>query len=392
MPLDPSTAAAPIDALALAQALIRCPSVTPADAGALDVLARALEPLGFACHRLTFEAEGTPPIDNLFATIGEGSPHFCFAGHTDVVPAGDKAAWTHDPFAAIVADGRLHGRGACDMKGAIGCFAAAAARFLADRGRPAGRLSLLITGDEEGPAVNGTVKVLEWLADQGLRLDACVVGEPTSVDNLGDMIKIGRRGSLTGHLTVSGVQGHTAYPDRADNPLPRLVRMLSAMVAKPLDNGSAHFPPSNLEITTIDVGNLAANVIPAKGQAVFNARYNDRHTGESLMAWVRACCDAHADGKPYDLAMKSSGDAFVTEPGALTDLVTAAIGEVTGRTPELSTTGGTSDARFIRAYCPVVELGLVGRTIHQVDEHVEAADIGVLTDVYTAILRHMFPA
>ncbi|MCC2690985.1 MAG: succinyl-diaminopimelate desuccinylase, partial [Rhizobiaceae bacterium] len=330
------------DPVALTQALIRCPSITPADAGALDVLVRALEPLGFVCHRLRFEAEGTPPIDNLYARLGTSGPNLCFAGHTDVVPPGDPAAWGADPFAGAIANGKLYGRGAADMKAAVAAFVAAAGRRLAAKGAPSGSISLLITGDEEGPAVNGTRKVLDWLVEQGEVLDACIVGEPTNPNYLGEMIKVGRRGSMMGHLTVHGTQGHVASPHLADNPLPRLVRMLAALTAEPLDRGNEHFQPSTLALTTIDVGNPADNVIPAKGSASFNIRFNDEHTSDTLKNWIRRKCDSV--GGPYDLAFRVSGESFLTLPGRLSDLVASAVQRVTGHRPELSTTGGTSDA------------------------------------------------
>ena len=376
-----------VDAAALAQALIRCPSVTPADAGALGVLEAALTPLGFTCHRLRFEEAGTAPVDNLYARLGDAGPNLCFAGHTDVVPPGERKGWTVDPFAGTIQDGRLYGRGAADMKGAIAAFVAAVARRTA-AGPVKGSISLLITGDEEGVAVNGTRKVLGWLKERGERLDACVVGEPTNPRALGDMIKIGRRGSLTGHLTVYGAQGHVAYPHLADNPLPRLVRMLAAVTAEPLDAGTAHFQPSTLALTTIDVGNPATNVIPAQGQATFNIRFNDAHDPAGLEAWLRARFDSV--GGAYDLRLVCSGDSFVTPPGPLSALVADAVEAVTGRRPELSTTGGTSDARFIKDHCPVVEFGLVGQTMHKVDEHVALDDLARLTDIYHAILRDAF--
>ena len=377
-----------IDPVALTRDLVRCPSVTPADAGALDVLQRALESLGFVCHRLRFEEAGTPPIDNLYARLGTTSPNLCFAGHTDVVPPGDPAAWQADPFGGEIMDGLLYGRGASDMKAAIACFTAAVARHLGSASQPAGSISLLITGDEEGPAINGTRKMLEWLAEKGEVLDACVVGEPTNPRYLGEMIKVGRRGSMTGYLTVHGTQGHTAYPHLADNPLPRLVRMLAALTAEPLDQGNAHFQASTLALTTIDVGNPATNVIPAKGSATFNIRFNNEHTGASLETWVRKVCDAV--GGPYDLTVSVSGEAFLTPPGPLSALVADAVERVTGHRPELSTTGGTSDARFIKSYCPVVEFGIVGQTMHKVDEHVAVADVERLTDIYAAIIDGFF--
>ena len=378
-----------VDPVELTRALIRCPSVTPEDAGALGVLQAALEGLGFACHRLTFSQAGTADVDNLYARIGRKQPNFCFAGHTDVVPVGDEAAWSVDPFGAELVDGVLYGRGAVDMKGAVACFVAAAARFLAARGDGFdGSISLLITGDEEGSAINGTRKVLEWMAENGERIDVCVVGEPTNPTRLGDMIKIGRRGSLTGRLNVRGTQGHVAYPQLADNPIPRLVRTLAALTEAPLDEGSEHFQPSNLEVTTIDVGNTASNVIPAAAGATFNIRFNDHHSADSLVEWLRATCAAHAGA--HDLDLHIGGEAFLTPPGHLSDLLGSAVERVLGVRPELGTTGGTSDARFIKDYCPVAEFGLVGQTMHKVDERVTAGDLRALTDVYAGVLDAYF--
>ena len=373
--------------LALARALIRCESVTPEDGGALDELQRVLQTLGFTCHRLPFEEPGTALVDNLYARRGEGRPHFCFAGHTDVVPTGDRAVWTRDPFAAVVEDGVLYGRGASDMKGAIAAFVAAAARFGAT-GAGAGSLSLLITGDEEGPAVNGTRKVLDWLAERGETLDACLVGEPTNPEELGEMVKIGRRGSLNGTLRVAGRQGHVAYPALADNPLPRLVALLNALLALTLDEGTDHFQPSRLELTSIDVGNKATNVIPGAAVVRFNVRFNDRHTGASLERIIRACLDAV--GETYDLAIKVSGEAFVTPPGRLSAIIAESVAAVTGVTPALSTTGGTSDARFIKDHCPVAEFGLLSRTMHRTDECVPVESLEQLTDIYLGILQRYF--
>ncbi len=377
-----------IDAVALAQDLIRCPSVTPRDDGALGVLEAALTPLGFVCHRLRFKQEGTAPVENLYARLGTEGPNFCFAGHTDVVPPGELKGWSIDPFAGAIHNDRLYGRGAVDMKGAIAAFVAAVSRRLAADGPPAGSISLLITGDEEGVAINGTKKVLDWLAARGETLDACVVGEPTNPKALGDMIKIGRRGSLTGHLTVFGAQGHTAYPHLADNPLPRLVRMLAAITEKPMDEGTAHFQPSTLALTTIDVGNPATNVIPAQGKATFNIRFNDAHTPASIESWLRGCFDAV--GGAYELDIHCSGESFLTAPGPLTELVAEAVETATGRRPEYSTTGGTSDARFIKNFCPVVEFGLVGQTMHKLDEHTLVSDLNGLSAIYEVILQRVF--
>jgi succinyl-diaminopimelate desuccinylase len=382
------------DPIELTRALIRCPSVTPVDKGALDVLQSALEALGFACTRLPF-GEGAERVDNLYARLGTAAPNFCFAGHTDVVPVGERAAWSVDPFGAEVKDGTLYGRGAADMKGAIAAFVAAVARFKAARGGEIpGSVSLLITGDEEGDAVNGTVKVLGWLKETGEVLDDCLVGEPTNPDALGDMIKIGRRGSLTAHLTVRGVQGHTAYPHLADNPVHRLARILVAITSEPLDEGSEHFQPTTLQVSTVDVGNPASNVIPGEARATFNVRFSDKHTSESVIAWLNErCAAAMADGDgdaSYELDVRVSGESFLTPPGRLAELVRDAVGEVTGTAPEFSTTGGTSDARFIKDHCPVVEFGLIGQTMHKADERMAVADIEALSEIYERVLARYF--
>ena len=378
-----------VDPLALARDLIRCPSVTPEEGGALGLLERTLSGLGFACHRLPFSEPGTPDVDNLYARFGTASPNLCFAGHTDVVPPGDRDGWHQDPFAAEVVDDRLVGRGAADMKGAIAAFVAAASRFVGRRGPDfGGSVSLLITGDGEGPAINGTVKVLKWLADRGESLDACVVGEPTNPGALGEMMKIGRRGSLNAWLTVKGRQGHAAYPHLADNPISRLVAILADLESKPLDTGSTHFQPSTLALTDLEVGNPTTNVIPAAAKARFNIRFNDLHGGDSLSRWIRQRCDA--SGAVYELTVSVLGESFLTPPGRLSDVVADAIRKVTGRTPELSTTGGTSDARFIKDHCPVVEFGLSGSTMHQVNENVPVADIERLSRVYEVILGGWF--
>jgi succinyl-diaminopimelate desuccinylase len=375
---------AALDPAALAAALIRRPSVTPKDEGALEIVAAALEELGFTCHRLAFG-----DIQNLYARRGVGRPNLCFAGHTDVVPAGAAEAWSFDPFAASLRDGALCGRGAVDMKGAIAAFIAAVQRYLAERRRDlTGSISLLITGDEEGDAINGTRKVLEWLAARDEAIDACLVGEPTSAQFLGDMIKIGRRGSMTGRLTAHGVQGHTAYPQLADNAAHRLVAMVHALTTAELDRGSEHFQPSTLQVSTIDIGNPASNVIPASARAVFNIRFNDRWTSEKLRAWLIEKLDAV--GGRYTLDVAVSGESFLTAAGPLSDRLADAIRRVTGRTTELSTTGGTSDARFIQAYCPVAEFGLVGQTMHKVDERVDLADLSRLTEIYYTFLSLFF--
>jgi succinyl-diaminopimelate desuccinylase len=381
-------------ALDIARDLVRCPSVTPADAGALGVLESLLKDAGFETHRLTFSEPGADDTDNLYARIGTSAPHLTFAGHTDVVPPGDDAAWSHGAFAGNVTDGVFYGRGAVDMKGAIACCVAATLDYLAAHGGkpPKGAISFLITGDEEGPAVNGTVKLLEWAAKRGEKFDHCLLGEPSNVNAIGDCIKVGRRGSLSGTLIVEGKQGHVAYPDRAHNPIPDLAVLVAALNAEPLDRGTDHFPPSNLEFLSVDVGNPAWNVIPAQARARFNMRYNDCHTQPSLRALIEervanACGNrikAHVTWEP------SNADAFLTQPGAFTDLVIAAIEKVTGRTPKLDTGGGTSDARFITNYCPVLEFGLVGQTMHQIDERAPVADIDALTTIYRGVLDRYF--
>ena len=380
-----------IDPVELAIELIRCESVTPRDAGALTVLQNVLEGFGLTCHRLPFQAPGTEAVDNLYARIGAAAPHFCFAGHTDVVPEGDRADWVVDPFSAEIIDDDLVGRGTTDMKGAIAAFVAALATFLNERdGDLPGSISLLITGDEEGVAINGTKKVLEWMSAQGEKLDDCLVGEPTNPNDLGEMIKIGRRGSVSAWLTVEGTQGHVAYPHLADNPIPRLMEMLNSITERQLDEGLEHFQPSNLEVTSIDVGNSATNVIPARAKAALNIRFNTNHTSESLIAWLRSRCDAI--GGDYTLETHVTGEAFLTPPGPLSDLVAAAVKDTLGREPTLSTTGGTSDARFIKDYCSVAEFGLISQTMHKVDERAAVADVVALTRVYRAVLDRYFAA
>jgi len=378
-----------IDPVELARDLIRCPSVTPDDAGALDLLEARLKDLGFACHRLKFQTAGEPEIDNLYARLGTAGRNFCFAGHTDVVPVGRREGWTVDPFAAEIHDGWLYGRGAADMKGAIAAFTAAVAAFKArhQAGLP-GSISLLITGDEEAKAVDGTVRVLDWLKQQGEHLDAALVGEPTNPRELGEMMKIGRRGSLTGYLTVHGVQGHVGYPHLADNPIPRLMAALTALDARVLDRGNAHFEASNLEITTIDCGNTATNVVPAEVRATFNIRFSTEQTSAGLKAWISETCEKLAGN--HDLRLEVGAEPFFTDPGPFTSVVADAITEALGRRPELSTTGGTSDARFITRHCPVVEFGLVGQTMHKTDERVPVADIAALSHAYGLILDRYF--
>jgi succinyl-diaminopimelate desuccinylase len=370
-----------LDPVLLAQALIRRPSVTPADAGALDVLQAALEGMGFACRRLPFG-----DVDNLYARLGDSGPNFCFAGHTDVVPPGE--GWRHAPFEGVVEDGTLHGRGAADMKSAIAAFVAAVARI----GKQKGSISLLITGDEEGVGVNGTQKVLGWLKENGERLDHCLVGEPTATARAGDTIKIGRRGSLNVELAATGVQGHVGYPAKAKNPIPPLALLVTRLSAHKLDDGSAHFDPSTLCFTTIDVGNPATNVIPGEARARLNIRFNDRHTPQSLIAWIEdeAAKVVTQTGAEISVTPQVSGVSFLTPPGAFTALVADAVRTVTGTAPQFSTSGGTSDARFIKDSCPVLELGLAGATMHKVDECVPVAEIAALTDIYAAILKAYF--
>ncbi|MFQ6017290.1 MAG: succinyl-diaminopimelate desuccinylase [Kiloniellaceae bacterium] len=390
-----SSDAALLDPVELTRRLIRCPSVTPDEGGALDLMERWLTGLGFTCHRLPFSEVGSAEVDNLYARLGADGNNFCYAGHTDVVPVGDAAAWSVDPFGAEIVDGCVVGRGAVDMKGAIACFIAALAGFLDRRGRAfGGSISLLITGDEEADAINGTRKVLAWLAERGETLDACLVGEPTSNERLGDMVKIGRRGSLNGVLTVTGTQGHTAYPHLADNPLHHLVRMLDALTNEALDDGSEHFPPSSLQLTSIDVGNPTANLVPAKAGAAFNVRFNDLHSSAAIEDWLRARLDRAIDGSRgarYEFAIRVSGEAFLCPPGRFSDLIAGAVEQVVGVTPELGTGGGTSDARFIKDCCPIAELGLLNTTAHQVDERVSIADLKDLTAIYAAVLNRYFP-
>lgn len=390
------------DPVAIARTLLMCPSVTPAEGGALAALEQLLAPAGFTVARPVFTADGTADVENLFAAIGAGERHLCFAGHTDVVPPGDIGGWTHGPFDGDIADGMLYGRGAVDMKGGIAAFAAAALDFVAARGPDfGGRISFLITGDEEGPAINGTVKLLDWALARGERLTACIVGEPTNPDALGDAIKVGRRGSLSGTIVIRGVQGHVAYPHLADNPIRAVPAFVSALSSPPLDRGSANFQPSNLEVTTIDTGNRATNVIPAEVRLAFNVRFNDNWTPATLMAELRSRATQAAQSthlrRPdaalvdFDIAFeKTVSDVFITTAPDLVDGVADAVEAVTGRRPELSTGGGTSDARFIKNYCPVVEFGLVGQTMHKVDERVAVEDLKTLARIYRVFLDRYF--
>ena len=381
------------DPVAIARDLIRCRSVTPEDGGALGVLQDVLAKAGFTVHRTTFAEPGTVPIDNLYARVGVESPNLVFAGHTDVVPPGDEGAWRHPPFAGEVSGDKLYGRGAVDMKGGIACFVAAALDHLAAHGgKPKrGSISLLITGDEESVAVNGTVKLLKWAAERGETFDNCILGEPSNVEVVGDTIKAGRRGSLSGTLIVHGRQGHVAYPDRADNPVRGLVKLIEALQA-PLDEGSAHFDPSNLEFTSVDVGNPTVNLIPADARARFNIRYNDCHSQTALRTLLEQRAQTAAAGRirfSFDWP-PSNADVFVTKPGPFTDLAAAAIEDVTAKKPKLSTSGGTSDARFIKDYCPVLEFGLVGQTMHAVDECAPVSDLVTLTAIYQRIIDKYF--
>ncbi|MGL5114705.1 MAG: succinyl-diaminopimelate desuccinylase [Beijerinckiaceae bacterium] len=381
------------DTLAITRALVRCPSVTPAEAGALSYLEGLLKEAGFTTHRPVFSAPGTPDVDNLYARIGSEGPCLVFAGHTDVVPPGPEEKWTYPPFAAEVVGDRLYGRGAEDMKGGVAASVAAALAYVAAHGAPkTGAIAFLITGDEEGPAINGTVKLLDFVKARGERLDHCVLGEPTNVEAVGDTIKIGRRGSLTGRVTVTGMQGHVAYPERAKNPINGMMALMQGVLSAPLDPGTAHFAPSNLEFTTVDVGNPASNVIPNAARATFNIRFNDLWTPETLEREIRARFTKAAGERIHFEASfePTNAVAFLTAPGPFVDLVTEAAAHVTNRRPTLSTTGGTSDARFIKDHCPVLEFGLVGRTMHQIDENIGLADLETLTRVYATILQRYF--
>ena len=379
------------DPVKLAQDLIQKPSVTPIDAGALDILQNRLEALGFDCQRYPFGA-GEDRVDNLYARYGRSAPNFCYAGHTDVVPVGDIGKWDYPPFDAVVKDGVLWGRGAADMKGSIAAFMAATENLMATGWTPKGSISFLITGDEEGPAVNGTDKLLKAITKAGEKIDHCLVGEPTNPDALGDMIKNGRRGSLNAKLIVRGQQGHVAYPHRANNPVPVLIKLLSKLQDRELDTGNDYFQPSNLEVTSIDVGNTAHNVIAETAQAKFNIRFNTEHRGDDLKIWINA--EVEAIQKDFEgeieADLRVTGEAFLTDPCSFTDMVQKSVETVTGRKPELSTTGGTSDARYITHYAPVVEFGLVGATIHQINERVDTADIHTLTEIYTELLKIYF--
>lgn len=383
----------PTDPVALTQALIRCESVTPHEGGALTLLQNVVEPAGFECHRLPFTEPGTPDVDNLYARLGSGRPHLCFAGHTDVVPVGNEAAWKFPPFGGEVHDGILYGRGAVDMKGCVAAFVAASLRYVANNGGlPRGSISFLITGDEEGPSINGTTKMLDWLKARDEVLDACLVAEPSNPKALGDEIKIGRRGSMNADLIVHGKQGHSAYPNIADNPVPKLARIIDRLCSAKIDDGTANFQPSNLQVTVISVPNTASNVIPGKAHATLNVRYNDLWSRPTIEAWVLKIVETAAAelGARFDISFSGTGDVFLTKPGPLVSTLKDAIKTVTGRVPELTTGGGTSDARFIKDHCPVVEFGLVNATIHQVDEHTTVADLEALTTIYERFIANYF--
>lgn len=374
-----------INPVELLQSLIQCPSVTPFEGGALTLLENLLTAHGFTCHRLKFSDTGTPDVDNLYARRGTSTPHLCFAGHTDVVPVGDLSAWQDDPFGGVIKGEHIYGRGACDMKGSIACFVAA----VLNSDMPSDQsISFLFTGDEEGIAINGTRKVLDWLEKRSEKIDFCIVGEPTSRAVLGDMLKIGRRGTFTGRLLVKGKQGHVAYPHLADNPVPKLLALLKAVDDLVLDEGSEYFQASNLEIVNIDIGNPAENIIPAEARAVFNVRFNDHYSGATLEKKLRETLDSC--NQPYEMTVRVGGESFYTPAGNYSDMIKNAITKITGLTPELSTTGGTSDARFIKNFCPVIEFGIVGATAHQVNEHVKTADLIALTEIYREILAAFF--
>ena len=389
-----------IDPVNFAAELIRCPSVTPADAGALDLLEKVLTEIGFTCTRLPFQEPDTSLVDNLYARLGDAAPHICFAGHTDVVPVGAADNWQKDPFSGEISDDKLWGRGAADMKGAIAAFVAATADYLSQNGKPKGSISLLITGDEEGPSVNGTIKMLDWLSTHQEVIDDCIVGEPTNPETLGEMIKIGRRGSVNTTVTIEGIQGHVAYPHRAANPVPHLVQLLERLITAKLDDGTPHFQPSNLELTGFDVGNAVTNVIPALAQARFNIRYNDIWSRDTITDWINENLNSAHDAlnnaidgeNKFSLTVdiNHSGEAFLTPTGTLSELAVGAVEKTLGMTPELSTSGGTSDARFIKDHARVIEFGLVGKTMHKVDEHVRVNDIQSLTKIYQEILSGYF--
>lgn len=383
----------PTDPVSLTQALVRCESVTPHEGGALTLLENILAPAGFLCHRLTMTTEGTPDVENLYARLGHRGPNLCFAGHTDVVPPGDPAKWTFPPFSGAIHDGVLYGRGSVDMKGGIACFVAAALRVLKS-GEVPGSISLLVTGDEEGPSINGTMKVLDWMEERQERMDACIVGEPSNPTALGQEIKIGRRGSLSGEIVVAGKQGHAAYPALAENPVPKLARIVDRVSSAVLDKGTPDFEASNLQVTVVNVPNTATNVIPGEARCKFNVRYNTLWTRPKLEAHLRDLVGAAAKetGARWTMAFSGTGDVFLTKPGPLVDTMATSVASVTGKRPALTTNGGTSDARFIQAYCPVIEFGLMNELAHHVDERVAVADLEKLTQIYERFIRDYFAA
>lgn len=377
-----------IDPVALTQALVKCRSVTPVDDGALQVAIDALTPLGFKIERLRFSEDGYAPVDNIFARLGEAGPHLCYLGHTDVVPPGDEKEWQYPPFSATLADGKIYGRGTADMKGCNAAFISAIARYLNDQPLR-GSISLLLTGDEEAHAINGTVKVIEWMQKNNQMPDVALVGEPSNATALGETMRIGRRGSLSGTIRVHGIQGHSAYPERADNPVPRLVRLVYALIHTHFDSGSEFFPPTNLVISSIDVGNPAPNIIPSKAKAIFNIRFNDKWTPDSLTAKINSVLQS--TGEPYELdLLPCNATSFITKPGDWVSLVSAAVEKISGTAPKLDTGGGTSDARFIAPFCPTVEYGLLNTTIHKTDEHISVSDLEALTQTYLEILKKYF--
>ena len=375
-----------VDTIKLLEELVACASVTPEDAGAQKILADVLTALGFECHHLPFSDE-TGEVPNLFARLGSDGPHLCFAGHTDVVPVGDEAAWSSPPFEPEIRDGVIYGRGTSDMKGGVAAFVAAVAAYLKDN-KPSGSISLLITGDEEDLAVNGTVKVLDWMAENGHTPDVAIVGEPTNPETLGQEIKIGRRGSLNGYLSVRGVQGHVAYQHLADNPLPRLIKLADALASYQFDQGNEFFPSTNLEVSSIDVGNPVTNVIPAEGKLAFNIRFNDAWSSDTLKAKIIEILDGV--GGEYEIEFEGNAESFITKPGTWSEIVRDAVEDVTGRTPEYTTNGGTSDARFVVQHCPVIECGAINESIHQVDENARVSDLEDLTRIYERILVRYF--
>ncbi len=381
----------PLDVIKLTAKLISCKSVTPDEGGALDYLQEILQNLGFKCTRMVFSDTDTPDVDNLYARLGTKMPNLCFAGHTDVVPVGDMAAWSHDPFGAVEKDGLIYGRGAVDMKGGIAAWVAALAKYIDQSGNPNGSLSLLITGDEEGPSINGTRKMLLRLEDMGEKLSHVITGEPTNPDYMGQMMKIGRRGSVNFNLIINGVQGHVGYPHLADNPIHRLSRICAVLCDLKIDAGSEHFQPSSLSITSIDVGNATENIIPATAVAKFNIRFNDLHTSMDIEKIIIDVINtAGGDGLKFTLSKRISGESFLTKPGFLSDIVGRAVKDETGKICQLSTTGGTSDSRFIKDYCPVLDFGLVGKSMHKIDEYVAIDDLHSLVNIYHNIIKYYY--